>query len=246
MKNTLILSLTATSLLTAGLSAAEGEWNSSFDLGATITRGNSDSSLVTVGFLTSKLGDTDEYLANLSYTFGDTNGVTDTDELLAGAAWNRLLSDTFYAGLRLDFRRDEIADIDYRINLTALVGNYFIKNETTYLAIEAGIGYSWEKVGGITSGGTLGSLSDDYAHAYVGDRFEHKFNDKTRIYQILAATAPLKDFHDFSLVAEAGLETFLSDTLALKISVQDKYEEKPAVGRKRNDVRLVTGISYKF
>ena len=244
MKNTTILSLAATSILTAGLFADDSGWNSSFDLGATITRGNSDSTLVALGFETSKLGDTDEYLAHLTYTFGDTDGVTDTDELLAAAAWNHLLSETFYAGLRLDFRRDEIADIDYRASLTALVGDYLIKNETTYFAIEAGVGYTWEKAGGVTLGS--GSLSDDYVNAYFGDRFEHKLNDKTRIYQLLAVTAPMKDFDDYSLFAEVGLETFLSDSLALRISVQDKYEAIPAAGRKKNDVRIVTGISYKF
>jgi len=47
-------------------------------------------------------------------------------------------------------------------------------------------------------------------------------------------------------VFEAGIETFLSDKLALKVTIQNKYENQPAAGLKGNDFKLITGISYKF
>ena len=55
----------ATALITQGVYAEDIKWNSSFDLGATITIGNSDTTLVTLGFQRSKLGKRDEYFANL-------------------------------------------------------------------------------------------------------------------------------------------------------------------------------------
>ena len=227
----------ATALIIQGVYAEDAKWNSSFDLGATITSGNSDTSLVTLGYQASKLGKADEYFTNFSYTFGETESETTNDELLATASWNHLISETVYAGLRFDFRRDDIADIEYRVGLSGVLGKYLIKNDSTYLAFEAGVGYTTESVG---------SEEEDFLNVYVGDRFEHKLNDKTRIYQTLGITAPADDFDDFSLVAELGIETFLSERLALKIYAQDKYEGEPAEGLEENDLRFVTGVSYKF
>ena len=86
----------------------------------------------------------------------------------------------------------------------------------------------------------------DFLHVYIGDRFEHKFDEKTRVYQTLAITSRANEIDDYSLVAELGVETSLSDSLALKVYVQDKYENEPALEVDNNDVRIVTGISYKF
>lgn len=237
MNKTTLLSIAATSAIVTGAHAQDSDWESSFNLGATFTRGNSESSLITLGLATSKKTSTDEYFAALNYTFSDSDEETTSDELLGSAAWNHLVSEHTYTGLRFDFRTDKLADIDYRTGLTGVLGHYFIKNDSTYLAGEVGIGFTTEQAGGI---------SDNYANAYIGDRFEHKFDEKTRVYQTLVITAPIEDLADYSLVAELGLETTLSDKLALRLYIQDKYEEEPAAGLDNNDVKVVTGISYKF
>lgn len=237
MNKTKLLSIAATAALTSTLCAEESDWNNSFDLGATLTRGNSESTLISVGFATTKKDDADEYFGALNYTYGESEEDVTSDEILGSFAWNRLITDVTYAGIRADLRIDELADIDYRAGVTGLVGHYFIKSDTTYLAIETGIGFTAEEVAGET---------DTYANLYLGDRFEHKLNDKTRIYQTLSVTAPIENLSDYSLVAELGLETTLTDTMSLKIYIQDKYEGEPPSGISNNDVKIVTGISYKF
>ncbi|MDC0087990.1 DUF481 domain-containing protein [Akkermansiaceae bacterium] len=237
MNKTTLLSLATMTAIVSGVQAEDSKWNSSFDLGFTFTNGNSEATLLTLGVATSKREANDEYFGALSYTYGDSAIETTTNELLGSAAWNHLISERSYAGLRFDLRVDELADIDYRAGLTALAGHYFVKNDSTYFALETGIGYTVDQVGGI---------SDSYANLYLGDRFEHKFNDKTRVYQTLSIIAPIDDIEDHSIVAEVGLETTLSDKLALKIYVQDKYEAEPAAGLDQNDVKVVTGVSYKF
>ena len=116
----------ATALITQGVYAEYAKWNSSFDLGATITIGNSDITLVTLGFQRSKLGKRDEYFANLFYTFGETENETTNDELLASASWNRLIINTLYVGARFDFCRDDIAEIEYRASLSGVLGQQMI------------------------------------------------------------------------------------------------------------------------
>ena len=237
MNKTTLLSIAATTALTSALHAEDSNWKNSFDLGATLTRGNSESTLITVGYATTKKEASDEYFGAFNYTYGESADAVTNDEVLGSFAWNRLVSDLTYAGVRTDLRIDELADIDYRIGVTGLVGHYFVKNDSTYFALETGIGFTTEQTGG---------ESDSYANLYIGDRFEHKLNDKTRVYQTLTVTAPIDDLGDYSLVGEVGLETTLTDAMSLKIYVQDKFEGEPPAGLNNNDIKVVTGVSYKF
>ncbi len=235
MKKVTINSLAAAVLMTASGNAEE--WKSSFDLGATLTEGNSESLLVTMGFVTEKIEKQNEYRANLFYTYGEEASNATNDELFGNAAWRHLHSDKFYSGARFDFRKDEIAEIDYRAALTGLFGYYVIKDSSTSLAFEGGLGLTYEELGGI---------SNNYVHAYIGEFFEHKFNDKTKIYQSLSLVAPVDNTDAHLVVGEIGVETSLSDTLSLKVYVQNKYDAQPAAGKDDNDLKVVTGISYKF
>ncbi len=220
-----------------GHSDGSGEgWTSGFDLGASFTSGNSETSFITASLTLDKEVDQDEYFLNATYAYGENDGDLSTEELLLIASWKRLFTDRTYWGFRLDGRHDELANIKYRVGLTALVGHYLIKNEKTNLSIEGGAGYTLEDQDG----------SDSYANVYLGQQFNHWISDSTRIYQNAAFIAPFEDLEDYQLIAEAGLETFLSSQLSLKLYVQNKYENLPAAGLEKNDLKFVTGISYKF
>ncbi|NNC90657.1 MAG: DUF481 domain-containing protein [Akkermansiaceae bacterium] len=238
MKNTILPGGLALVLAGAAPAATTaGSWNRAVDLGATYASGNSDVTLLTAGFTVDGEVDRDLYAASLRYAYGEDSGTTSSDSFLGSLSWRRLLDERSYAGLRLDGRYDALADIDYRISLSALYGYFFIKNEKTRFSLEGGPGYTVEKVGGVT---------DSYLNLYAGDRFEHQLSDTTRIYQSLSWFAPAEDLGDYQLIGEIGLETVLTDRLSLKIYVEDKFEAQPAPGRKDNDLRVVTGISYKF
>jgi putative salt-induced outer membrane protein YdiY len=190
-----------------------------------------------MGFITEKIEKKDEYRASLLYTYGEENDNATNDELLGKAAWRHLYSDRFYVGPRFEFRRDDIADIQYRTSLTGVLGYYLIKEEKISLTFEGGFGFSAEKQGGI---------ANNYGHTYGGQFFEYNLNKKTKIYQTLSIIVPLNDTNDHQIGAEMGLETTLTDTLSLKIFAQNNYDARPAAGRDENDFKLITGISYKF
>lgn len=214
------------------------EWTSSFDLGASYTSGNTDKLFVTASFTIDKeFGLNNEFFSNVTYAYGEDEGETTTQEILATASWKRLYSEKNYAGLRLDGRHDDLADINYRIGLSALLGHYFVRTEDTLFSVEGGLGYTWEE---------QGDASDSFVNFYVGERFEHWVTDYTRIFQSFAGFVRVDDLGDFRLIGELGLETFLSQNLSFKIFLQDQFENEPAPMRQENDFKVVSGISYKF
>ena len=69
------------------------EWTSSFDLGVSYTNGNSNTLLVTASFTIDKEFDiANEFFANITYAYGEDEGATTTEEVLATASWRRLFS----------------------------------------------------------------------------------------------------------------------------------------------------------
>ena len=212
---------------------------SSFDFGAAMTSGNSDTLFVT-GSLTldKEFGNGEhELFANVVYAYGKDEDAVTTDEVLLTASWKKLYNERNYTGVRLDGRHDELADIDYRIALSALWGHYFKRDESTQLSWEGGLGYTFEKQGG---------TGDSFVHVYSGERFSHWVTDYTRIFQSLALFGNLTDISDYQLISELGLETYLSQDLSFKVFVQDKFDNEPALMRESNDLRVVSGVSYKF
>ena len=80
----------------------------------------------------------------------------------------------------------------------------------------------------------------------IGEKFEHKFNDKTRVWQTLELLPQVTDFSNYIVTFEVGLETALTDKISLRLTIRDIYDSDPAPGRKENDFRFVTGVAVKF
>ena len=51
---------------------------------------------------------------------------------------------------------------------------------------------------------------------------------------------------NFLVNTEVGAEAALTKRLSLRTVVQDNFANDPAPGRKDNDVKLVSGLAYKF
>lgn len=216
-------------------------WSSSLDLGVSLTRGNSETLLVTASLTLDLDFGKNEFFGNFTYAYGEENSNTTEDEFIIMASLSRLITDDglWYWGGRIDGQHDELADIQYRFTTTAFFGHYFIKrpDDSLQVSVEIGTGLSTEEQGGIR---------DTFGVAYFGQRFNYWITDFTRLYQGLAIFSQLDSPSDYQAIAEAGIETFLSDSLSFKAYVQNQYESDPAQGREQNDLRVVSGLSYKF
>src|SRR5262249_38025874 len=138
---------------------------------------------------------------------------------------------------RLDALHDGIADIEYRFVLSPGVGYYFIKDPKTTLSLEGGPGVVIEK---------QGNDEHTYFTLRIGQKFEHKFNDRVRVWESVELLPQVDNFDNFIVNAEAGIESALSKTWALRLVLQDTYDNEPAPGRKKNDFKVIGGIQWKL
>ena len=153
--------------------------------------------------------------------------------------YNHLFNERLYGGLRLDGQYDGIANLDYRFRISPLLGYYLIKNAKTTLNLEAGPSLVFEKF--------RAQSETTYVGARLAERFEHKLTETTRIWQSFEYTARVDKWNQkYLLAGEIGIDTAITKQFSLRAVLQDMYDNLPAAGRKQNDLRLITGVAYKF
>ena len=217
--------------------ASTNKWETTASAGLTITSGNSDSILANAQILSLKKWDQNEIRLGADATYGELDNEKNVEGLHGFGQYNRLFTERAYGYLRLDGLHDAIADIEYRFTFSPGVGYYFIKNPQTSLSGEVGPAFIYEKVGGEETG---------YFTDRLAERFEHKFNDNVRIWQSIEFLPQVDDFNNFLINAEVGVESKLTERLAMKVFAIDNYDNEPAPGRKENDLKVVTALAYTF
>ena len=239
-----------TGALSAGLSGSvahaqpaaatkEPGWETSAAAGLTLTKGNSDTLLTTLSLDTKRKWEKDEAFAGIAGGYGKNSGTKNTEFLKGFAQYNRLFDERLYGGLRLDGSYDGIANLDYRLTLSPLLGYYLIKEAKTSLTVEAGPSLVLEKY--------KAQSSDTYLGARFGEKFEHKLTDTTKIWQSLEYVPQVDRWSEkFVITAEIGIEAAITKKWSLRVVGQDIRDSQPAGTNKKNDLRLIAGTAYKF
>ena len=229
---------------------AKKGWETVAGAGLTLTRGNSETFLGTLGINSQRKWSSDEILLGANGGYGESTSKdpvdgsdehNTTDQYVKGfGQWNHLFSERLSGGLRVEGLYDEIAGVDYRFIISPLLGYYVIKNAATFLAFEAGPSLVLENLAGPRQN------ADQYVTLRLADRFEHKFSDKAKIWQTAEYLPRVTDFNDFILNVEVGVSAAITSSVDLRVVLQDTYDNVPAPGRKNNDMKLIAGVGYRF
>lgn len=233
----------------------ESTWERSAALGLTLTKGNSDTLLFSANVDAMKKWEQNELNLGASGTYGEREDEKDNEAARGFIQYNRLFTERWFGYARAELFHDDIANVVYRLSLSPGIGYYFIKEEMTTLRGEIGPGYVYEELdtdgdndgpGDVDGDGDDDGESNGYFTLRLADRFEHKLNERARIWQTAELLPQVDDFGNFLLNAEVGVETQLTDSLNIRVLVQDTYDNEPAEGRKKNDLKLITSLVYRF
>jgi len=212
-------------------------WESSIAMGFSLARGNSDTLLTSAAFKTRKKMEENECLFGADGSYGENNSVKNNETLHGVGQFNHLFSERLYAFLNVEGLHDGIADLDYRLTLSPGAGYYFLKETNTTLAGEAGPSMVFQR---------LGSADTTYASLRLAEQSEHKLNNGARVWEKIEFLPQMNKLHNFLINAEVGAEASLTKTFSLRVALQDNFVNEPAPGRKKNDVKLISGLVYKF
>jgi putative salt-induced outer membrane protein YdiY len=222
----------------APVAPPKNPWQQAVTVGLTLARGNSDNIMFTADYLAQRKTATDEYKLGLAGAYGEQDAKESVNNYGAFGQWNHLFTDRFFAYVRADGLKDEIADVDYRLTIGPGAGYYLLKQTNTTLAVEAGGAFEAQRLDG--------RADQTFATVRFAERFEHKFNDHVRFWENAEILPQVDKLDNYIVNAEVGLEAALSKSFTLKTFLDDNYNNRPAPGKLKNDVRLVTALGYKF
>ncbi len=213
------------------------DWTGNISVGFNYTSGNTDVNLFNIGALAQREVDRNIWKFSAAHSIGENNNQTNIDQTVGLAEYKRLLSDRIYLGLSTDFRRDDIADVAYRVIVNPSVGYFFIKSDDMKFNVEAGPSYVFEEVGGLTN---------DYLAPRLGERFEWQISDTAKFFEQVFILVDSEDGDNYLVNAEAGLETKIVGSWNLVLSARDVYDNVPAAGLKQNDLTFLTSLAYSY
>jgi putative salt-induced outer membrane protein len=220
-------------------------WQNTATVGVTLARGNSDTTLFSAALDSEKkwahsdlhLGADDIYGESRLAGASTTTETADAEH--AFGQYNQNFTDRFYVYGRLEGMHDGIADIQYRMTLVPGAGYYFIKNKTADLSLEGGPGYIAEK---------LGDTTHSYVTLRIAEKFHYQISEHAKAWESIEYLPQVDNFNNYIVNFETGVEAALnkSNKLALRTVFDDSYDNVPAKGRLKNDLKLITGITYHF
>ncbi len=212
-------------------------WDTSANIGFTLTRGNSDTMLAAGDISTVRKWGKNEINLGADAVYGVNNGTQNANSVHGFAQYNRLFTERFFGYVRAEALHDEIAAVYYRVSLSPGAGYYLIKTANTSLRAEVGPGYVWERVG---------TNDNNYATVRFAERFDQKINEHARIWEAVEYLPQVDKFQNYVVNAEIGIETAITKNFTQRASILDTYRSEPAPGKKNNDVKLIVAIGYKF
>ncbi len=213
------------------------KWETSAQAGLTVTSGNSETVVFGGGIQTARKWTKSDLAAGADVAYGTDRGNKNTEVYRGYGQYNQNLSERLYLGLRLEGLHDGVADVNYRVTVSPLIGYYFIKRDNLFLRAETGPSVIFERVAGI---------DDEYLVWRVAERLEWKINERAKLWQSVEVLPQVDDFENTLINYEVGIDTAITTKLGLQSKILGTFDNQPAAGRKESDFRWITGLSYKF
>jgi putative salt-induced outer membrane protein len=224
----------------------DGRWRYALGAGASFSSGNSESSSVTLTGEAVRATNDSKWGIGGRALQSRSEGQTTADNAALGTQYDQNFSDRLFGFGKLDYLRDQPANLDYRASGSVGVGKHVVRAETTTWDVSVGLGYAKDQYASPSP--VAGQLRDSYGRAelVLGEESTHKFSQTTSFRQKLGLFANLQRGSEYRAVFDAGLSVAMTDALSLTAGLTYRYDSAPTLNLNNSDLLFVTGISVKL
>jgi putative salt-induced outer membrane protein YdiY len=232
------------------------DWHGHVGAGASLSKGNANTVLLTLQGRAEKDWKNDEWSLGADYKYGLNNwgkqnqaaGQNQTvaaSSITAFGDYKRLITDRFYASLHLEGDHDDSAALRYRVTVGPAVGYYLIKSDVTRFNFDVGPSYVREQLGDNPPAPGHNN-TDSYIALRLAERCEHDLSKTAKIWEGVEYLAQVDKFSNYLLNSEAGISAALNAHFSLSLIADDHYNSKPAASKQSNDFTLVAALNWTF
>lgn len=217
-------------------------WKGGGSFGLALARGNSDTTNLALGFNAARPTPNDKLTVEATsiYSKSTSNGVTSTNANALGGfiRYDHNITKKFFLFGLFAGAYDHAQALNERLSPGGGLGFHAIATKATTLDVLGGFGYTYENY----STGLINNLFN----ATIGDEFTHEINDHTSILQDFYFFPYLNGNGGYRGVFDFGVASKLYRILTWNLNFGDRYNSRPVLGKKNNDLLLTTGLGFTF
>jgi putative salt-induced outer membrane protein len=226
-------------------------WNANLGFGLGLVRGNSQTTNLNtrIQAVRKTLSDKISLYESSVYSTNDApgGGVT-ANALLAGARYDRNITDDWFGFGSGDFTHDRFQDLGLRAIYSSGLGRHLVNTRNTTLDALAGANYTRETyysnpshvMRKITIDRNIPGLS-------LGQEFSHQFGSVTSLAEHFYYYPDVTAFHQYRISFDSALLTKINGWLGWQVAASDRYVSNPPfLGTKPNDVIFSSGLNISF
>ncbi|MDF1871408.1 YdiY family protein [Vannielia sp.] len=210
-------------------------FDGSVALRAAAEDGNSDSFDMGIGSNLGYYDGTNGYELNMLYSYGEANGVTDTESLLYSLEYTRDFGGRWYGYAEIQGSQDDFASYTRDTFAGFGVGYKAVENDNLSWYVSAGPGYRWAEL-------SDGSEFDESAVS-LGSNLSTRITDTvflTNDTDFIFSESDTVIYNDF------GVNVKMSDALALRTSIGTEYHTDPLPGDDSTDNTFGVSLVYSL
>lgn len=218
------------------------EWKSGLNLGFALTRGNSETKNLSIGFVATRqtLHDKLGAYSNIVYASNDAPGAVPSitaNTAGGGFRYDHDISRRLFAFVAADFFSDALQGLNIRAAEGGGLGFHAIKSDSTTLDFLGGLNYTHE---------SYTVFSRNFAALTIGEDLTHKIGKSTVLTQDLNFFPDLNNTGEYRATFDFGTVTKLTHRLGWQNTFSDIYVTNPPAGKRQNDLVLTTGLNISF
>ncbi|MBL8695300.1 MAG: DUF481 domain-containing protein [Planctomycetes bacterium] len=221
------------------------KWVGDISAGLIMTRGNADTNLATVDFNANRRSEDDRITFNAGYLESRIKNKSTHEYDTGSRLYRGALKYDYFVSKKIYFsgfaraEKDAIANLDLRLVAGAGLGEQWVESGTFNFRTEQGLTWFYEDYRNNTP--TNDTLALRLAYAMDG-----KFSDSVNGFHTVEWFPGLESADDHFVDARWGLRASLTSSMFAEARVELRYDNTPASGAERTDVRYVLSVGLSF
>jgi small nuclear ribonucleoprotein (snRNP)-like protein len=233
-------------------------WAGLFDLGLSVTEGNSSTTALTIAGKASRVVPKNKFTMYYTQVYSKDSGqdpaIVNANAIHAGLRDEFGLTARLYAFVFTDFDSDQLQHLDLRNVIGGGLGYHLVNTKKIQFDVFGGASFNQEYFGPYVTENpapppdfvAVASQSRHAAEVLVGESLSTKLGPRTTLSEQLTFFPNLSSIGDYRITFDANATTKIKSWLGWQVTFTDRYISDPPLGLKGNDLLLSTGLRLTF
>jgi putative salt-induced outer membrane protein YdiY len=219
-------------------------WTGSVVINGLLTQGNTTSEQLGANVDMQRRGEDDRITFGAGYLYGrqtvaGVTSTTDNNWFIAGK-YDYFFSTKLYGYGNARVEKDTVENLNIRVTPGVGLGYQWIEKPTFKFNTEGGISWVYEDF-------STQPNPNENVSVRLAYHLEKSFDDeKFKIFNNCQYFPSIQNANAYLVLADAGLRVALTKTMFSELKSEVSYDNQPAPGSKRTNVKYILGVGWTF